>query len=132
MPERDVIWTRRELLTRGVTLLSGAVAGELSRDALVQAKSSGRDLLLYVFQRGAADGLNIVVPHAEAQYYSVRSNIAIAQPGKGKDAALDLDGFFGLHPSLAPLKRLYDAKLLAAVHACGSPDPTPSPFHGLG
>lgn len=79
--------------------------------------------LVILFQRGAADGLNIVVPHAEPYYYQARTSIAIP-----KDHVLDLDGFFGLHPSLAPLKPLWDQRQLAIVHAVGSPDPTRSHF----
>src|SRR2546429_7126353 len=62
--------------------------------------------LVVLFQRGAADGLNIVVPFGESNYYRMRPTIAIPQPKRGgADAAIDLDGFFGLHPSLAPLDR---------------------------
>ena len=64
-----------------------------------------------IFQRGAADGLNIVVPHGDPRYYALRPTIAVPRPGAGENAALDLDGFFGLHPSLAPLKPLYDARV---------------------
>src|SRR5579863_3033280 len=87
-------------------------------------------ILVAIFQRGAADGLNIVVPHAERPYYQMRPTIAIPRPsgGDNENCAIDLDGFFGLHPSLAPLKTLYDAKHLAIVHAAGSPDPTRSHF----
>jgi uncharacterized protein (DUF1501 family) len=79
--------------------------------------------LVVIFQRGAADGLNIVVPHGEAAYYAMRPTIAIPQ----RDV-IDLDGFFGLHPSMSALKPLWDAKHLAIVHAAGSPDPTRSHF----
>ncbi len=85
-------------------------------------------VLVVVFQRGAADGLNIVVPYGDSRYYSLRPTIHVPRPGYGDDAALDLDGFFGLHPSLAPLKPLYDSKALAVVDAVGSPDPTRSHF----
>jgi uncharacterized protein (DUF1501 family) len=89
-----------------------------------------KKILIAIFQRGAADGLNIVVPHAEKRYYQLRPAIAIPRPAAGEalDAAIDLDGFFGLHPSLAPMKPLYDAGHLAIVHAAGSPDPTRSHF----
>jgi uncharacterized protein (DUF1501 family) len=79
--------------------------------------------LVVIFQRGAADGLNIVVPYREKNYYSMRPSIAIPQ-----NQVLDLDGFFGLHPSLAPFKPLYDQGHLAIVHAAGSPDTTRSHF----
>jgi uncharacterized protein (DUF1501 family) len=70
----------------------------------------------------------MIVPFGERTYYSSRPSIAIAVPGTSADAAIDLDGFFGLHPRLAPLKPLYDAGQLAVVHACGSPDGTRSHF----
>ena len=85
-------------------------------------------ILVAIFQRGAADGLNVVVPHGEKAYYALRPTIAIPRPGSGADAAIDLDGFFGLHPLLAPLKPLFDAQHLAIVDAVGSPDPTRSHF----
>ena len=85
--------------------------------------------LVVLFQRGAADGLNIVVPFGESNYYRLRPSIAIPQPKRGgTDAAIDLDGFFGLHPSLAPLEPLFHKNQLAIVHAAGSPDPTRSHF----
>src|SRR5687767_15290552 len=89
--------------------------------------------LICLFQRGAADALNMVVPHGDKSYYSLRPSIAIPRPSGIartilRDAAIDLDGFFGLHPSLAPLKPLYDRGLLAPVHAVGSPSATRSHF----
>ena len=96
----------------------------LTRAVLAQTESLQRGKrLVVVFQRGAVDGLNMVVPYRESAYYSLRSSIAV-QP---KDV-VDLDGFFGLHPAMASLKPLWDAKELAIVHACGSPDPTRSHF----
>ena len=86
-------------------------------------------VLICLFQRGAADALNIVVPHGERSYYAMRPSIAIPQPSRGEaTSAIDLDGFFGLHPALAPLKPLYDRGLLAPVHAVGSPSTTRSHF----
>jgi uncharacterized protein (DUF1501 family) len=87
-------------------------------------------VLICLFQRGAADALNVVVPFGERAYYEMRPNIAIPSPlrGQGTNAALDLDGFFGLHPSLAPLKPLWDRGLLAPIHAVGSPSTTRSHF----
>jgi uncharacterized protein (DUF1501 family) len=90
--------------------------------------------LICLFQRGAADALNVVVPHGEKAYYAMRPSIAIPRPvGLGRQlgseaSAIDLDGFFGLHPALAPLKPLYDRGLLAPVHAVGSPSATRSHF----
>jgi uncharacterized protein (DUF1501 family) len=94
----------------------------------VAAAESRRKVLVTIFQRGAVDGLNMIVPFGEAAYYSSRPSIAIPRPGLSPSSALDLDGFFGLHPRLAPLKPLYDARQLAIVHACGSPDGTRSHF----
>ena len=86
-------------------------------------------VLICLFQRGAADALNIVVPHGEKAYYAMRPSIAIPQPSSNAiGGAIDLDGFFGLHPALAPLKPLYDRGLLAPVHAVGSPSTTRSHF----
>jgi uncharacterized protein (DUF1501 family) len=85
--------------------------------------------LICLFQRGAADALNVLVPHAEPAYYRYRPTIAVPRPQRGGDAAaVDLDGFFGLHPSLAPFKGLWDRGLLAPVHAVGSPSSTRSHF----
>jgi uncharacterized protein (DUF1501 family) len=97
--------------------------------AIAAGPTSGKKQLIVLFQRGAADGLNIVVPHGEPNYYRMRPTIAIPQPHPGAtDAAADLDGFFGLHPSLAPLATLFQKNELAIVHAAGSPDPTRSHF----
>lgn len=94
------------------------------------APSRKRKVLVAIFQRGAADGLNIVVPHGEKAYYDLRPTIAVPRPSAAAagDCAIDLDGFFGLHPSLSPLKPLWDSRQLAIVHAAGSPDPTRSHF----
>ncbi|MBT3188894.1 MAG: DUF1501 domain-containing protein [Anaerolineae bacterium] len=87
------------------------------------------DLLVVVFLRGAIDGLNAVIPHAESRYYDLRPELAIPEPKSGDDkSAIDLDGFFSLHPSLRPLKNWWDDKSLAIVHAVGSPDPSHSHF----
>src|SRR5215472_16917297 len=93
------------------------------------APSPRKKILVAIFQRGAADGLNIVVPHGEKAYYDLRPTIAVPRPQAGSpDAAIDLDGHFGLHPSLAPLKPLYEQQRLAIVDAVGSPDATRSHF----
>jgi len=89
--------------------------------------ASQADVLVCVFQRGAADGLNLIVPHGDQNYYLNRPNIAIPQPGQ-TGGAIDLDGFFGLNPNMAALKPIYDAGDLSLVHACGSPDPSRSHF----
>jgi uncharacterized protein (DUF1501 family) len=101
----------------------------LSRAAFA-AEEVGRrkKILVAIFQRGAVDGLNVVVPFGEPHYYELRPSIAVPRPNGGPTGAVDLDGFFGLHPSLAPLKPLYDSRHLAIVDAVGSPDPTRSHF----
>jgi uncharacterized protein (DUF1501 family) len=92
------------------------------------AASPGR-VIVTIFQRGAADGLNIVVPHRDAEYARARPRIRIAEPSRdADDRALDLDGFFGLHPALAPLRPLWERRELACVHAVGSPEATRSHF----
>ena len=97
--------------------------------AVAATPSSGKKQLVVLFQRGAADGLNMVVPFGEQNYYRMRPSIAIPEPRSGKpECAVDLDGFFGLHPSLAPLAVLFHRNELAIVHAAGSPDPTRSHF----
>jgi uncharacterized protein (DUF1501 family) len=93
-------------------------------------EAAARKTLICIFQRGAVDGLSMVVPHGEGAYYSSRRSIAVPAPGRSpsSERALDLDGFFGLHPAMAPLQPLYDAGELAVVHAVGSPHPTRSHF----
>jgi len=94
----------------------------LANCAVAMAGTGGRrKVLISVFQRGAMDGLNTVIPFHDKRYYELRPSIAIASP-------LDLDGTFGLHPSLDTLKPLWDRRQLAIVHAAGSPDPTRSHF----
>jgi len=103
----------------------------LTRAAYAARRAVGagdrRNALICVFQRGAVDGLNMIVPHGDPHYYRERARIAVPPPGRER-GALDLDGHFGLHPALAPLLPLYRAGALAAVHAVGSPDPTRSHF----
>lgn len=92
------------------------------------SNSNGKKkVLVTIFQRGAVDGLNMVVPHGDGEYYNLRRNIAIPQPGK-TEGAIDLDGFFGLHPTMKPLEKFWQAKQLAVVHSAGSPDNTRSHF----
>jgi len=123
--------TRRSFMKGGaLTLLAmGAVPRFVVRTALGQSRAARSKVLIVVFQRGAVDGLSMVVPHGDPDYYAARGNIAIARPAAGgAETTVDLDGFFGLHPSLSGLKPLWDERRLAAVHACGSPDTTRSHF----
>ena len=94
----------------------------------LSAPSARRKTLIAIFQRGAVDGLNMVVPYGESAYYDLRPSIAIPKPNGGAEAAISLDGFFGLHPSLSSFKPLWESKRLAIVHASGSPDNTRSHF----
>ena len=103
-------------------------AQDLLKGAALNGNGRGK-VLIVLFQRGAADALNVVVPHGERAYYQMRPTIAIPRPTSGAaNTAIDLDGFFGLHPSLAPFKRLWDDGILAPVHAVGSPSNTRSHF----
>ena len=111
----------------GLALVSLGFAPQFLARA-VAAGAPGRKVLVTIFQRGAVDGLNMIVPFGERDYYGSRPSIAIARPGSAGDTAIDLDGFFGLHPRMALLKPLFDARQLAIVHACGSPDGTRSHF----
>jgi uncharacterized protein (DUF1501 family) len=121
--------TRRSFVKGGALALvaMGAVPRFVVETALAQSKAARSKVLVVVFQRGAVDGLSMLVPHGDAGYYASRTGIAIDRPS-GAEGAIDLDGFFGLHPALAPLKPLWDERRLAAVHACGSPDATRSHF----
>jgi len=102
---------------------TAAIPSFLTRAAWGAAATPGSKRLVVIFQRGAADGLNIVVPHAEPAYYAMRPGIHIPRA-----QVIDLDGFFGLHPSLASFKPLWNQGHLAIVHAAGSPDSTRSHF----
>ena len=108
---------------------TGCAPAWLSRAVYAKDAQAGRKkVLIAIFQRGAVDGLNVVVPHAEPAYYASRPSIAIPRPAAREQSAIDLDGFFALHPSLAAMKPLWDRRELAIVHAVGSPDPTRSHF----
>lgn len=111
----------------GMALVSLGFAPAFVARAAAGARTGGR-ILIAIFQRGAVDGLNMIVPFGERDYYAARPTLAIPRPGGGADTALDLDGFFGLHPRLAPLAPYYAARQLAIVHACGSPEDTRSHF----
>ena len=152
---RGLKFSRRYFLKQGGVALVGmsAMPAFLQR-AVAATPMPNRKQLVVLFQRGAADGLNVVVPFGESNYYRMRPTIAIPAPKRGGrgsgvvpanpelrgsgfvlanpelngDAAIDLDGFFGLHPSLAPLEPLFHKNQLAIVHAAGSPDPTRSHF----
>jgi uncharacterized protein (DUF1501 family) len=117
--------TRRFFLRDGALALAGttAIPGFLVRSVLAQTAQTPNRRLVVIFQRGAADGLNIVVPYREKNYYAMRPSIAIPE-----NQVVDLNDFFGLHPSLSSFKPLYDQGHLAVIHAVGSPDATRSHF----
>jgi uncharacterized protein (DUF1501 family) len=124
--------TSRRVFLKGSALAIfgvGSIPAWLSRSVYAaDADKRRKKIMVAIFQRGAVDGLNMVVPFGEQRYYDLRPSIAIPKPDGSANSAVDLDGFFGLHPSLAPLKPLYDAQHLAIVDAVGSPDPTRSHF----
>ena len=126
MPSRRIFLKNSALAMFGL----GAAPAWLSRSVYAGDGSTARrkKILVAIFQRGAVDGLNVVVPFGEERYYALRPSIAIPKPDGTAQSAIDLDGFFGLHPSLASLKPMFDARQLAIVDAVGSPDTTRSHF----
>ena len=129
--------SRRDFLklsaTMGGLALTPALPAWMPRMSFApQGVEPDGDILVVIFLRGAIDGLNAVIPHAESRYYDLRPELAIPEPKSGNDqSAIDLDGFFSFHPSLRPLKDMFDDKSLAIVHAVGSPDPTHSHFDAM-
>ena len=129
--------TRRDFL-RSLSSAPLAVGwpGWMPRLAFAPQKTDARgDLLVVVFLRGAADALNIVAPHGEEAYYTFRPTLAVPRPDDPRTAAayraVDLDGFFGLHPALRPLQEAWQAEHLAIIHACGAPDESRSHFKAM-
>ncbi len=124
------------MLTRRVFLKDGALAlvtlglgpRFLSRTVEAAGVPARRKVLIAIFQRGAVDGLSVIVPYGETSYFASRPLIGVPRPGVVGDGAIDLDGFFAFHPRLAPLKPIFDRGHLGVIHACGSPDPTRSHF----
>src|SRR4051812_23692122 len=126
--------SRRLFLKGGGVALAAFGAGAMWRPGFLARAASaaetagngkGRKVLICLFQRGAADGLSMVIPHGDPFYYQHRKEIALARPDRKAaegTAALDLDGFFGLHPQMEPLLPLYKSGQLAVIHACGSPN----------
>ncbi len=118
--------SRRVFLRSGALAVVGtaAIPSFLTRAVFAAAGANASNKrLVVIFQRGAADGLNIVVPHGEPAYYALRPSINIP-----RNAVIDLDGFFGLHPATAALQPMWNQRHLAIVHAAGSPDPSRSHF----
>ncbi len=119
--------TRRGFMKNGALALIGTstIPSFLERSVMAEmtTAAANKKKLVVIFQRGAADGLNIVVPYQEKSYYQMRSSIAIQQ-----NQVIDLNGFFGLHPSMSAFKPLYDQGHLAIIHAAGSPSTSRSHF----
>ena len=123
--------SRRIFLKDGSLAVMGLslVPGFVWRAAMTARPRLGRKkILVTIFQRGGVDGLNVVVPFGEKAYYNYRPSIGVPAPSKERTSALDLDGFFGLHPAMESLHALYKKGELAIVHAAGSPHPTRSHF----
>ena len=124
MMDRRFFLRDSALAMAGVGLVAPAW---LARAATVAGAAGKRKVLVALFQRGAMDGLNAVIPFTDKRYQELRPSIAVSAPGQD-GGALDLDGSFALHPALAPLHRLWKRRQLAVIHAAGSPDPTRSHF----
>ena len=125
---------RRKFLRHFLTLplaASAFVYGDPFRPGLriAQAATTGKTVIV-VFQRGGCDGINTVVPYRDSEYYRLRPGIAIKRPGSGAGSALNLDGFFGLHPSLAPLHKIYQRGDLAVLPSVQYSNATHSHFDG--
>jgi uncharacterized protein (DUF1501 family) len=122
--------SRRVFLKNGACSLVtlGFAPSFLTRTAFAAGGANRPKRLIAIFQRGAVDGLSVIVPFGENEYFRARPSIAIPRPNAAENGAIDLDGFFGFNPRLQPLKRFWDARQLAIVHACGSPDSTRSHF----
>jgi len=120
------------LKSSGLSLIAGGLLPNVFVRMASAATLPGasKRVLVAIFQRGAVDGLNMLVPYGEKIYYDARPSIAVPRPGSGATdrSALNLDGFFGLHPSLAPLLPHFQDRSAAFVHAVGSPDSTRSHF----
>jgi uncharacterized protein (DUF1501 family) len=126
----NMLRNRRLFLKNSAIAMAGmgAVPLWLSRAVYANDAPNGRKkVLIAIFQRGAVDGLNMVVPYGDKRYKEIRPNIAIPNPGQD-GGALDLDGFFGLHPAMQPLMAAWKDRKLAIVEAAGSHDPTRSHF----
>ena len=124
MVSRRIFVKEGGLAVLGLSMVPGFVL----RTAMAASPRLGGKKLIVIFQRGGVDGLNVVVPFGEKDYYTYRPTIAVPAPSKEAASALDLDGFFGLHPSLRPLYQLYQEGNMAIVHASGSPHETRSHF----
>lgn len=124
--------SRRQFLGAGAAALAMATGPAwLPRVAYAQDENSARDVIVSIFLRGGCDGLSMIVPYGEAAYYEARPMLAVAPPGSGPDSAIDLDGFFGFAPAMAPLHDAFKACQLLPIHACGLTDGTRSHFDAM-
>jgi uncharacterized protein (DUF1501 family) len=122
------------LKSSGIALASFGLMGvapdflhQFARASTIRDAYGKKKILVTIFQRGAVDGLNMIVPHGESEYYNIRRNIAVPKPG-ANGGAVNLDGFFGLHPSMQSLEKFWKSKQLAVVNSAGSPNNTRSHF----
>src|SRR5277367_6728838 len=128
--------TRRIFLRGSAIAMAGMGAAPMWLARAAAAEGRKRKTLVAIFMRGAADGLNIVVPFGDPRYRELRPNLGLQAPVRGDNnegngpfgSVIDLDGKFGLNPALRPLKALWDEKQLAIVEDTGSPDPSRSHF----
>jgi uncharacterized protein (DUF1501 family) len=125
--------TRRIFLRGSAMAMAGTGTAPFWLGRAAAASNGRRKTLVTIFQRGAADGLNVVIPFGDKRYMELRPSIGLPGPATtgafaNGNPAIDLDGFFGLHPQLQPLKSFWDKKMLAIVEATGSPDPSRSHF----
>ena len=119
---------RRRQFLKASAVLSAGFLLPIGRTAwAMQSENEHQGRLIVIFLRGAVDGLNVVAPYGDSEYYDYRPSIAIAPPGQ-QQGLIDLDGHFGLHPALSDLLPLWKERSLAFVHASGSPDPSRSHF----
>ena len=131
----QIVVTRRALL-EGLQKMQGWWPRGMPRVAFSNAGAGpAGDVLVCVFLRGGADGLNIIVPYGDATYHTLRPTIGLSRPddskGNAQTRVIDLDGFFGLHPALMPIAPIISNQHLTAIHATGSPDPTRSHFDAM-
>ena len=112
----------------GMALVSLGFAPTFLARTVEGLAATRQKVLIAIFQRGAVDGLNMIIPFGEQDYYASRPSLAIARPSGDENSAIDLTGFFGMHPRMRPLKPFWDSNSLAIVHACGSHDQTRSHF----
>jgi len=111
------------LKSSGLALVAGGLLPNVFVKMANAATTKGKKTLVAIFQRGAVDGLNVIVPFGEKAYYDARPTIAVA-----RDQVINIDDFFGAHPSLVSIAPYFKDKSLAVVHAVGSPDTTRSHF----